>query len=51
MRRIGSSVAAVLAIACALTGAGHAEKNHQSGIYAVVGGTVFRESGYAFPGA
>ena len=52
MRRIGSSVAAALAIAAALTGACHAEKNHQSaGVYAVVGGTVFRESGYALPGA
>jgi len=51
MRRIGSSVAALLAIAIALVGGGHAEKNHQSGVYAVVGGTVFRESGYALPGA
>jgi len=51
MRRIGSSFVLGAAIAIALTCAGYAERNHQSGVYAVVGGTVFRESGYALPGA
>ncbi len=50
MRRIGSSFVPVLALF--LAGSGHAEKNHQNAsVYAVVGGTVFRESGYALPGA
>jgi hypothetical protein len=52
MRRIGSSLATAAVIVIALTCAGQAEKNHQiGGVYAVVGGTVFRESGYALPGA
>jgi hypothetical protein len=49
-RRIGSSVAVILAIA--LGSVAYAEKKHKGAEpYAVVGGTVFRESGFALPGA
>ena len=50
MRRIGSS--ALLLLALAFAGTSHAGKK-QKGVetYAVVGGTVFRESGLSLPGA
>jgi hypothetical protein len=49
-RRIGNSVLLVLALSFA--GLAHADKRHKAEeTYAIVGGTVFRESGYALPGA
>jgi len=49
-RRIGSSVLLVLAVSFAA--AAHADKRHKAEEpYAIAGGTVFRESGYAMPGA
>ena len=50
MRRIGSS--ALLLLALTLTGNSYAGKKQKgSETYAVVGGTVFRESGLSLPGA
>lgn len=50
MRRIGSSFLLVFAVA--LSFAAGADKKHKGAEpYAVVGGTVFRESGYSLPGA
>lgn len=49
-RRIGSSIRLVLALSLASTA--HADKRHKAEeTYGIVGGTVFRESGYALPGA
>jgi len=50
MRRIGSS--ALLLLALALAGTSYAGKKQKGDEpYAVVAGTVFRESGHALPGA
>jgi Carboxypeptidase regulatory-like domain len=50
MRRIGSS--ALLLLTLTLTGISYAGKKQKGGeTYAVVGGTVFRESGLSLPGA
>lgn len=50
MRRIGSSL--LLILAAALCSSAIAEKKHKAAEpYAVVGGTVFRDSGYSLPGA
>ena len=50
MRRIGSS--ALLLLALLFAGTASAEKKQKGGEpYAVVAGTVFRESGFALPGA
>ena len=50
MRRIGSSVLLLLALSIG-AGAFAAKKHKADESYAVVGGTVFRESGLALPGA
>ena len=50
MRRIGSSFLLLLSLALSITA--FAERKQRAGeLYAVVGGTVFRESGLALPGA
>jgi hypothetical protein len=53
MRRIGSS--ALLGLLLCLPWTAHADKKHKEKAaaepYAVLGGTVFRENGYALPGA
>jgi hypothetical protein len=51
MKRTGSSVC--LCLLFSLPWAAHADKKPKAatGPYAVLGGTVFRESGYALPGA
>jgi hypothetical protein len=53
MRRIGSSV--LLCLLLGLPWTAYADKKHKekadAASYAVVGGSVFRESGYALPGA
>ena len=53
MRRIGSS--ALLCLLLFFPWTANADKKHKekegTQVYAVLGGTVFRESGYALPGA
>jgi hypothetical protein len=49
-RRIGSSLVLGLIISLAV-GSGGEKKHKAPEAYGIVGGTVFRESGYALPGA
>ena len=51
MRRIGSSLAILLALSFAPASRGEKKRQQSTETYGLVGGTVFRESGFSLPGA